>query len=447
MAEEEAVMLGWQAGPGRRGRLTIIANCLFTIFACTWTIQHLNIPGLDETWWQTFLRKCRWAAFTLFFPEFPMAHAILEFVMAVGDMRLLEENGHINLEDNLPWIFRLRRRRHPNPNDWSLTRYYFANMGGFYICDYGSLPKDDSLTDPTASNAPANQPARLLTTGHFIECWQHIKIPRLSEYDLKDKSKTDYFTKAIAVLQIAQLILSLIFQNVQHLAFSQLEALTLAFAICRVLTYQALINSKIKNDSKPLKRIPNDNIPKTKAHKTHYAFYILTALTARLGIATLISTIIPLAALLTIPLSQITVSCRNSEYSWHVADNHQVQNAIKDLATVCNTNKEYIHFKKILRDDINPRKFLRKKLLKYIQENAEFRGCLPNEFIHQFGQLVKILSGSISSKRLSATAKTDIYPRRSLFKQSINNRIIYTTGIMYCLARLIIIGVAISSLR
>lgn len=38
MAAGEAVV-GWQANPGRRGTLTIIENCLFTIIACTWSVQ------------------------------------------------------------------------------------------------------------------------------------------------------------------------------------------------------------------------------------------------------------------------------------------------------------------------------------------------------------------------------------------------------------------------
>lgn len=36
---------GWQPNPDRRGTLGIVESCLFTVFACTWSFQHLNVPG------------------------------------------------------------------------------------------------------------------------------------------------------------------------------------------------------------------------------------------------------------------------------------------------------------------------------------------------------------------------------------------------------------------
>ncbi|KAI0813664.1 hypothetical protein GGR55DRAFT_635422 [Xylaria sp. FL0064] len=226
--------VGWQRGPGRRSTLAVIENCLFTIFACTWSVQHLNGPRLDEEWWRSLLLKCKWTVLTLFFPEFLMAHAILEFAMALEDMVSLDKQGR--LCDNAPWFFRLFRRPSARSNDaeegrvkpplvsaaeqqevrWSLTHCYFANMGGFYV---------------------RGNKNHLLTASDFVKYWPRFKIPDLSEDDLKDKSKTDYFTETIAVFQITQLIVSPILRKVQHLAFSQLETLILAFAICGVLTY------------------------------------------------------------------------------------------------------------------------------------------------------------------------------------------------------------------
>ena len=170
---------------------------------------------------------------TLFFPEFIMAHAILEFVMAVKDM-VLDKKHH--LDNKLPWWFRQPRRsdvesgregsppsgdpRRQQEAKWTLTHCYFANMGGLYIQNRSPPPEN-----------------RLLTAGHFANSWECINVLNLLEDDLNDKSKANYFTKAIAVIQIIQLLLSLIVRKVRHLAFSQLETLTLAFAICGVLTY------------------------------------------------------------------------------------------------------------------------------------------------------------------------------------------------------------------
>ncbi|KAI1114193.1 hypothetical protein F5Y14DRAFT_415710 [Nemania sp. NC0429] len=539
MAAEDDVV-AWQAAPGRRSTLMIIENCLFTIIACTWSIQHLNVQGPAETWWQTFPRKCKWTAFSVFFPEVLMAHAILEFVMAVGDMRILSKEGL--LDDDPPWFFRYLRRP-PSPRDmeasqynslsrfrqpeqkdvpkWTLTHCYFANMGGFYMRDdvsRSSTLNDGSSTTPPAPITTTKQPVRLMTTRHFVEYREYIDIPKLSEDDLKDKSKTDYFTKGIAVLQISQLLLSLIVRHVRRLEFSQLEALTLPFAICGILTYicawykpqnvqrpievtlrhlddvpgpkmqgrtfdslwRILTNSEAKGDRLLPERIPNDNIPRSNEHETHYALYVLTALTAGFGslhavawnfefptfteqllwkIATLVSTVVPPAVLLVIPLSRITLPWGNTneflnhllsvmrEYSWYVANNRQAQHAIKALKEACRDMEIHSHFHDILEDGDNTEDSIVKGLQEYIQQNEELREILPSDFLLQFDQLLEILSGSTNSKRLWQAARTNIYPRRSFFGPFINDDFIYVTSIVYCIARLGIIGIAFSSLR
>ncbi|KAI0097198.1 hypothetical protein GGR51DRAFT_484510 [Nemania sp. FL0031] len=175
--------VGWQTNPSRRGTLMIIQNCLFTIFACTWSIQHPNVPRLDEDWLSALLHKY---------------------------MRLLDEQGL--LDNKPPWFFRYFRKPLASSNDletgsaerqnakWSLTHCYIANMGGFYI--------------------DANGTCHSLTSRDLVENWERVNIPRLSEDDLKDKSKTDYFTKALAVIQITQLLLLIISREVEHLAIS-----------------------------------------------------------------------------------------------------------------------------------------------------------------------------------------------------------------------------------
>lgn len=512
--------IGWQGSPSRRGTLTIIENCLFTIFACTWSIQHLNIPKLGESRYKTVLRQSKWTLTTLLFPEFIMVHAILEFVMVVQDMMLLDKEHH--LDDRLPWWFRWFRRPHSfddkeSGNDlappsggsiqreakWTLAHCYFANMGGFYIQDRSS-PSEN----------------RLLSASHFAHSWKNIDVPNISEDDLNDKSKADYFTKAVAVIQITQLLLSLIVREVRHLAFSQLETLTLAFAICGVLTYicswykpqnvtrpiqvrlrklegglpptvqqrhfdglwQILMNSKITHDSRPIDRIPNDNIPKVGLHRTHYGLYVLTIVAAGFGsihaiawnfefptlteqilwrAATLISTVAPPAALLAIPLSQILRPWGDShefictclvvmrEYGWHSVDTRTVQAAIEILRDARDNPSRIKHFRDILGDGDNPDEFLGGKLLEYIEdeENTTFRERLPTDFLPKFTQLVEVLRGSSGSKRLFELSQTNIYPQRNLFSPWVNDGIIYITAVIYCLARLGIIGVAFSSLR
>jgi hypothetical protein len=155
--------------------------------------------------------------------------------------------------------------------------------------------------DDPAPTIPSIRDAKpILLTHHFAEFRDNFKLPISSEEDLKDKSKTDNFTKAIAVLQILYLFLSLIVRRIRHLAFSQLKTITLAFAVCGVITYiccwfkprdvgrpfpvtkcrtfsfppshqhrtfDTLTNiltdrAQTKDDYQLLDRIPNDNIPR-----------------------------------------------------------------------------------------------------------------------------------------------------------------------------------------
>jgi hypothetical protein len=67
-------------------------------------------------------------------------------------------------------------------------------------------------------------------------------------------------------------------------------------------------------------------------------------------------------------------------------------------------------------------------------------------FSLQFKWLMDLIDGK-GSKGLAENAKTNVFPRRSLLPRNVNLAIIYATGIIYCLARFILIGLAFSSLR
>jgi hypothetical protein len=75
------------SGPKQRGTLTLVYGCLSTIFASTWTVLHLNVPSEDDKAWQKALRKAKWMAITILFPEFTFAKAVCELRMAVANLR------------------------------------------------------------------------------------------------------------------------------------------------------------------------------------------------------------------------------------------------------------------------------------------------------------------------------------------------------------------------
>ncbi len=87
------------AAPDVRGTLSILWSCLFTIFACTWTIQHLNVPkqrdrSKEDTnfrlrfyrslkrYAKSFWSSTKWMLFTMIAPEIVLAKAFQELAAA-----------------------------------------------------------------------------------------------------------------------------------------------------------------------------------------------------------------------------------------------------------------------------------------------------------------------------------------------------------------------------
>ncbi|KAL6910135.1 hypothetical protein GGI43DRAFT_389417 [Trichoderma evansii] len=244
ISSDEAV--GWQPGGCYRGTWDIVSTCLFTIFACTWSIQHLNIPAKDDVWWVKTRRKTKWMIITVLFPELVLIHAMLEFHMAWTALRLIGKSGKSvespwwSRKPTLSWLphcgqhSKAKGQESQNVTDpesqdgagesrktkWTLAHCYFANMGGF-VYKNGEKP----LLVGAQRLAEAED---LLYTNSGT-----------TEEDIKDKSKQDWLAKLLAALQISQLILSIITRHIQGVQFSQLETVTLSFAICGVLIYWA----------------------------------------------------------------------------------------------------------------------------------------------------------------------------------------------------------------
>jgi len=112
--------------PDSRGTLDILWSSLFTIFACTWSIQHLNVPeqreGRDPGWRGDFKwmlkgiwSKSKWMLITVIAPELVFSLAVVE----LSDARALQLSmRHFVEQDGV---------------EWTLTHCMFANMGGFVL--------------------------------------------------------------------------------------------------------------------------------------------------------------------------------------------------------------------------------------------------------------------------------------------------------------------------
>jgi hypothetical protein len=111
--------------PNVRGTLDILWSSLFTLFICTWTVQHLNIPRQrtnsprsmsEKLGWSinSILPKLKWMAITILIPEFLVGRSVVEWMAARKHCKQMQDlccDGQ----------------------EWTLTHALFANMGGFVL--------------------------------------------------------------------------------------------------------------------------------------------------------------------------------------------------------------------------------------------------------------------------------------------------------------------------
>lgn len=105
---------------------------------------------------------------------------------------------------------------------WSRTHGFFAMMGGFMLYHNG-------------------QPHHTLTPDELLEFIlsgrvDQNKAVEITEDEIKDKSKRDVISKAVLVLQIAWFFIQYVTRYIEHLAITQLEVGTLAFAVLNFIT-------------------------------------------------------------------------------------------------------------------------------------------------------------------------------------------------------------------
>jgi hypothetical protein len=125
------------SSPNTRGTLDILWSCFFTIIACTWTIQHLNLPeqfNAQDTGQTGYLkwtikslwRNVKWMLATMIAPEYILGKALADLQAAVTSRREMKEYARA---DGV---------------EWELTHGFFANMGGFVLSQRRVERPDDN---------------------------------------------------------------------------------------------------------------------------------------------------------------------------------------------------------------------------------------------------------------------------------------------------------------
>ncbi|KAH9952718.1 hypothetical protein BC827DRAFT_1148303 [Russula dissimulans] len=174
----------------------IIRSCALTVFLCIWVSVHPNIPSPDEGWPRVTLRRVGLMLATLVVPEAIIAWALRQRLYAGQLARVHKGEG------------------------WTLTHGFFATMGGFMEYE-GNRPVQVLFPRELRSYS-------LTGNGDF---------PRLSKIEIQDKSKGDFISKGVVILQTSWFVMQCIARGVQGLPITELELATIAFAGLNFVLY------------------------------------------------------------------------------------------------------------------------------------------------------------------------------------------------------------------
>ena len=195
----DTIIHGWVGEPSGRGTWSLLWSCLATIFLCTWSVLHLDVPKKHGTFY-LLSRKTRWMLYTALAPEMTLAIALEQFFIA---------------------RFLLKTLLRDSTYAWTLTHTRFAFSDGF-------------ITHTLQTHQ--EQPCKPYVLWNLAEN-NRIAGSLISKEELSDHGKTDGVIKLVAVLQITWFGLQTLVRAIQHYQITALEILTTAFVFCSFLIY------------------------------------------------------------------------------------------------------------------------------------------------------------------------------------------------------------------
>ncbi|KAJ7831567.1 hypothetical protein B0H13DRAFT_2679313 [Mycena leptocephala] len=170
----------------------IIWGCLATIFACTWVSVHPNVPAPNQNRLVLFWRRLKMMLIAVIAPEIMVGFAARQFIAA---RVLSKEFG------------------------FSRTHGFFFCMGGFVSSTEYPIVTKKQLADSELGP-------------EFLAA-----IKKIDAEDIMDKSKGDALSKGLAIVQGLWFTTQCVARVHQHLAVTELEVATLAFAVVNIFIW------------------------------------------------------------------------------------------------------------------------------------------------------------------------------------------------------------------
>ncbi|TFK59873.1 hypothetical protein BDN72DRAFT_780140 [Pluteus cervinus] len=192
-------------GPQDRSLVDIVRSCVLTIFACVYTALHPNIPDPDASDLQKICRRLKMSFYMLIAPEAVIWWAMRQWYGARDIARLVNELN------------------------WTTTHGHFVQMGGLEAIHPDGRRE---VLDPQDLCSDWYRGADYLREGRIDT--KELQFPKKQ---VQDRSKGDFLSKGLVALQTSWFVLECIARLQQHLPITELEVVTLAFAVLNITTY------------------------------------------------------------------------------------------------------------------------------------------------------------------------------------------------------------------
>ncbi|TDL15008.1 hypothetical protein BD410DRAFT_684291, partial [Rickenella mellea] len=175
---------------------SIIWSCLVTVFSCTWVAIHPNIPAPYETAFEINLRRAGIMLMAVIAPELVILWAMRQWLVA-----------------------RKLATRH-RTKGWTQTHGFFSTMGGFMLFD-------------------GRKPLQALSTENLedLALESRVRFPYITKREIEDRSKGDMLSKGFVIMQTGWFTIQCVARGIEGLPITELELVTLAFAILNLGTY------------------------------------------------------------------------------------------------------------------------------------------------------------------------------------------------------------------
>lgn len=227
-------LLSWQFDSNSRSSWDILWTCLSTIFACTWTLLHMDVPPRNMSVARCTINKIRLWVLTILAPEIMFLRATSQ----LADAKTLRKvcNKAQNTRDTKSsepklWLSQrttpLERVQHldhvdlhPVHTEWTLRQCFCVIAGGLVLQTqdqwiYTIQPRD----------------MKLLIQAGIVHCSD------FRDQDIEDRAKVDSLAKFFTVLQSTWFLCNVIIRWAYELPVSPIELSTVAYVACAILIY------------------------------------------------------------------------------------------------------------------------------------------------------------------------------------------------------------------